>query len=349
MRWRRTLENAGGRLAPCVSLGLHRGRANPKLTHGADPVSAFSFPSLPGRRVEERSCVRHIISTVFTLFFIATLAMADTPPIGDENLRINALRAIFPGMRISLVPGKRIGDPPPKKTGPYELDSPDPQATSNVYRVIGGAMNEAEKCASDQIVTGKVSDTRLVRFQIFRWPRSAGLLAVLQYAFEDASPAMACPSIGVLVQLANTDGTLKVGEQYLLETMHHFSLQAIRMLDLTGDGVDELVVESDFGGAGTWGTNLIVFDLTQNKFEEIFSTTSRISFETDDMYKQVLDIPRTLQQHGDRFCFTKTTMVEATEAFRPPRVTKPCYRSDEGQVHEGVEERNKMLIPFPKP
>jgi hypothetical protein len=131
--------------------------------------------------------------------------------------------------------------------------------------------------------------------------------------------------------------------------MHHSSLQAIRMLDLTGDGVDELVVESDFGGAGTAGTNLIVFDLTQNKFEEIFSTTSRISFETDDMYKQMLDVPRTLQQRGERFCFTKTTMVEATEVFRPPRITKPCYRSDEGQLHEGVEERNKMLTPLTKP
>jgi hypothetical protein len=176
-----------------------------------------------------------------------------------------------------------------------------------------------------------------------------GLLAVLQYDFEDASPSMACPSIGLLVQLANVNGTWKVAEQYLLETEHHFSLQAIRMLDLTGDGVDELVVESDFGGAGTWGTNLIVFDLTKSKFGEIFSTTSRISSEIDDMYKLVLDVPRTLQQHGEHFCFTKTTMIEATEVFRHPRITKPCYRSDEGQVHEGVEERNKMLAPLPKP
>jgi hypothetical protein len=151
------------------------------------------------------------------------------------------------------------------------------------------------------------------------------------------------------VQLANVNGTWKVAEQYLLETEHHFSLQAIRLLDLTGDGVDELVVESDFGGAETWGTNLIVFGLNEAKFDEVFSTTSRITFSTDDMYKQVLDVPRTLQQRGDRYCFTKTTMVEATETFRPPRITKPCYRSDEGQVHEGVEERNKMLAPLPKP
>jgi hypothetical protein len=291
--------------------------------------------------------VRHMPG--FLVFLVATLAMADTAPIADENLRTNALRAILPGMQISLVPGKRLSDPPPTKAGPYELDSPDALATAKVYRVIGKAMNEAEKCASDQIITGKASSTRLVRFQIFHWPSNTGLLAVLQYGFEDASPAMACPSIGLLVQLANVDGTLQVGEQYLLETMHHFSLQAIRMLDLTGDGVDELIVESDFGGAGTWGTNLTVFDLTQGKFEEFPQPPSRTSFSTDDRYKQVLDVPRTLQQRGDRYCFTKTLMVEATEAFRPPRVTKPCYRSDKGELHDGVEERNKMLAPLTKP
>lgn len=285
----------------------------------------------------------------YAFLLFAALAMADTPPIADENLSMNALHAIFPGMQISLVPGKRINNSRSIKRSPYELDSPDALANATVYRVIGKPTNEAEKDASGQLTGAKFSNTRLVRFQMFRWPQTTALLAVLQYDFEDSSPTMACPSIGLLVQLANVDGTWKVGEQHLLETLHHWSLQAIRMLDLTGDGVDELVVESDFGGAETWGTNLIVFDLTQSKFEEIFSTTSRITFSIDDMYKQVLDVPRTLQQRGDRYCFTKTTMVEATETFRPPRITKPCYRSEEGHFHEGVEERNKMLAPLSKP
>jgi hypothetical protein len=281
----------------------------------------------------------------FALFSVATLAMSDTPPITDETLRMSALHAIFPGTQITLVPGKRIGDPSPKKTGPRE----DALARENVYRVIGKARNEAEKCAAGQVISGKPSSVRLVRLQAFHWPKSAGLLAVLQYAFEDANPAMACPSIGLLAQLANTDGTWQVGDQYLLETVHHFSLPTIRMLDLTGDGVDELVVESDFGGAETWGTNITVFDLTHAKFEELFSADSRISFSTDDEYKQILDVPKTIQQRGERFCFTKTTMVEATETFRPPRITKPCYRSDKGEYHEEAEERNKQLAPFPKP
>jgi hypothetical protein len=121
------------------------------------------------------------------------------------------------------------------------------------------------------------------------------------------------------------------------------------MVDLNGDGVDELVVESDFGGAGTWGTRFLVFEPRHNKFEEIFSGTSRISYEIDDIYKEVLDVPKTLRQRGERFCFTKTTMVEATETFYPLRITKPCYRSDRFEAHPDAEERNKMLTPLPKP
>jgi hypothetical protein len=285
----------------------------------------------------------------FACFFLATLAVSDTPPIADENLRMSALRAIFPGMQIFLVPAKRIDNSRTIKRGARELDSPDGLATENEYRVVGAPMNEVEKEASEAILTAKSSSTRLIRFQLFRWPSTTGLLAVLQYKFEDASPSMACPSIGLLVNLANVEGTWTVGDRYLLETEHHFSLQSIRMLDLNGDGVDELIVESDFGGAETWGTNLLVFDLSHVKFEELFSTTSRISFSTDDMYQQILDVPRTVQQRGLRYCFTKTTMVEATETFRPPRITRPCYRSDEGEAHDDAEERNKMLTPLQKP
>ena len=56
-------------------------------------------------------------------FFVAIMAIAETAPIADENLRMNALHAIFPGMQISLVPGKRIDDSWPKKLEPDNLFS----------------------------------------------------------------------------------------------------------------------------------------------------------------------------------------------------------------------------------
>jgi hypothetical protein len=283
------------------------------------------------------------------LFFIFTaIAVAETSPVSDEALRLNVLHAIFPGMPISVVPGARIDDSWPEQPKRSELDSPDALAKENVYRVIGKAANEAEKEASDQLITRKPSSARAVRFQVFHWPNSPGLLAVLQYKFEDAVPSMAFASIGLLVQLANVNGNWEVRDRYLLETRHHFTLQTIRVLDLNGDGIDDLVIESDFGGAETWGTNLLIFNLGA-KIERSFETTSQISYKTDDRFTQVLDIPKTIEQAGKLVCFTKTTMFENGMLFNPARISNPCYEPNEDLDRKESEERNKLLAPFPKP
>jgi hypothetical protein len=274
---------------------------------------------------------------------VAAFALADTAPVADEAQRLSALRAVFPGMQISLFDGKRINDSWPDEPRPSELDASDALAKENVYRVTGPAANEAEKQAASQLITGKPSSTRLVRFQVFPWPSSKGLLAVLQYKFEDAVPSMACPSLGLLVQLANVDGNLEVRDRYLLETMHHFSLKTVRMLNLTGDG-DELMIESDFGGAETWGTNFLIFNLSA-KLERVFETTSQISYQTNDRFTQALDIPETIQRGGQEFCFTKTTMFEDGILFKPARISKVCYKPSEDSDPES-EERNKLLAPL---
>jgi hypothetical protein len=275
----------------------------------------------------------------------AAAAMAETTPIADESLRLTALRAIFPGMQISLIDGKRIDDSWPEQPKPAELDSPDALAKENVYRVIGKATNEAEMQASAQLITGKASTTRLIRFQIFPGPNSNYLLAVLQYKFEDAVPAMACPSLGLVVQLSKVDGKWEVQDRYLLETMHHFSLKTVRMLNLTGKG-DELAIESDFGGAETWGVNFLVFD-PGAKLERVFETTSQISYMTSDRFTQELDLPETIKRGGQEFCFTKTTMFEDGILFSPARVSKVCYKPAENQDNKDSDERNKMLAPKP--
>jgi hypothetical protein len=278
------------------------------------------------------------------LLLFTAVAIADTVPVADEALRLAALRTIFPGMQISLEAGKRADDSWPEEPRPGQLNSPDALAGENVYRVLGNATNEAEKQASDQLITGRPSNTRLVRLQIFHWPNSTGLLAVLQYKFEDAVPSMACPSLGLLVQLANVGGSWQVRDRFLLETMHHFTVQTIRMLDLNGDGADELVIESDFGGAETWGTNLMIFNLGA-KIEQIFETTSQISDMTGDMFTQVLDIPKTKERRGEQVCFTKTTMFEDGKPFQPVRVTTPCYLPDADINRMESEERSRLLKP----
>jgi hypothetical protein len=278
------------------------------------------------------------------LLFFAAVARADTAPIADETLRLNVLRAIFPGMQVSLLEGKRINDSWPEQPKRSELDSPDAFAKENIYWVIGKATNEAENQASAQLITGHSSITRQVRFQIFPWPNTKGLLAVLQYKFEDALPPMACPTLGVLVQLEKVKGKWEVRDQRLLETMYHFSLKTVRMLNLTGNG-DQLIVESDFGGADTWGTNFLIFNLA-DKFEQAFETTSQISYDTNDRFIAEFDVPETIRQGGSEYCFTKTTMFENGILYNPTRISKVCYKPVEAK---DAEERNKLLAPLPKP
>jgi hypothetical protein len=210
--------------------------------------------------------------------------------------------------------------------------------------VTGPATNEAEKQAADQLLTHQPSNTRLVRFQVFHGPDSTGLLAVLQYKFEDALPSMDCPSIGLVAQLDKAAGDWQVRNRYLVETSHHTTLQTIRMLNVTGEGADQLVIESDFGGADMWGTNLMIFKL-DSKLELVFETTSQIMHRGDDMFTQVIDIPRTVEQQGRAVCFIKTTMFEDGKLFNPARVTNPCYFPDSDSNRRESEERGRLLKP----
>jgi hypothetical protein len=279
------------------------------------------------------------------LLCAAAMGNETSQPVSDEAFRLVALRAIFPGM--SSDHSKRINDSWPEKPRPGELLFPDALVGERVYRVIGEAMNTAESWASSDVITGRFSKTRQVRFRLFRWPNEndTGLLAVLQYNFPGASPAMACPSIGLLVHIVRRAANWTVKEEYLLETVHHHSLQGIRLLDLTGEGAGELVIESNWGGAGNVESSLQVFDLSQGRLDEVLNTESRMQDMTDDWYTQTLDLSRTRESHGQRLCFSKTTLFEEGQAFRPPRVTRPCYRRGDGVDSAEVRNRNKMLTP----
>jgi hypothetical protein len=290
---------------------------------------------------------RFLISCVATALLCAVATGNDvSQPVSDETLRLAALHATFPGMSVAPNQG-RIDSSWPEKPNARELTFPDALAAENVYAVTGSAMNEAERWASDDIISGRFSGTRQLRFEILRWPKEndSGLLAVLQYDFPGARPAMSCPSIGLLVHLVRNAANWSVKERYLLETVHHSSLQGIRLLDLTGDGVDELVVESDSGGAGEAESDLQVFDLRNGRLDRVLDRPSRLQYLTDEWYTQTLDVRRTRENHGQQFCFSKTTRFEAGKAFRPPRVTRPCYNRGDGVDSAEAKNQSMMLAP----
>ncbi len=102
------------------------------------------------------------------------------------------------------------------------------------------------------------------------------------------------------------------------------------MRDLTGDGLNELVVESDYGWAGSAAISLQVFNLSHGHFDECLRTNSRLEYEIQESYTQTLDIGRTLQGRGRRFCCSKTIRVRKGRWLSPPRVVHPCYERGYG-------------------
>lgn len=274
-------------------------------------------------------------------------------PVADEALRLSALQAIFPGTQIVPEQGMRINLSWPEKEKPGELFFPDLFADETVYSVVGRPENEAESEAAEDVANGRISRTRAVRLRLFQWPNENdnGMLAVVQYNFLGVNPAMSSLSVGRLVHLTRSAGKWEVGEQYLLEPQHHHSLQRCELLDLTGHGVDDLVIESDSGGAGEIGSSLQVFDLGHGGFEELIDTASRVDdfgdvVDRPDRYAQDLDVGRTRQTKGQQLCVTRTTMIDNGKPLNPPRVTHPCYMRGEGIDAKDAAFRKKMLEPL---
>ena len=90
-----------------------------------------------------------------------------------------------------------------------------------------------------------------------------------------------------------------------------------------------------------------MFDLSHGRFEEVLNTDSRLQYFDQDSFTQVLDLRRTMRNHGQRFCFLTTTLFENGKAFKPPRITHPCFRRGESveDIHD-AEDRNRMLAPL---
>jgi hypothetical protein len=271
-------------------------------------------------------------------------------PISDETLRVAVLGTIFPGVGISVEPGTRVDDswPMRQKPGELYLSFPDAMKNERVYRIFGHAMNPAERDASGSVIDNSFSDIRQVRLKLFRWPGEpdSGLLAIMQYKFLDTNPPMSSPSLGILAHVVGKGRNARVTDEHLLETVHHGAIERIDVGDFDGDGVNELIIESDWGGAGTIGSSLLVFDLSHGGFEEILDTTSRLQHAGEDWYTQVLDVDRTRQRRGAEFCFTKTVLFELGKVYQPARVTKTCYKRGDGVDLKAARERNASLERF---
>lgn len=265
-------------------------------------------------------CVGSIRQTRFMKSCTIALLLICTSRAAD--LRQDVLESIFPGMQVVATTRLRAEQ---KHAG--ALAYPDAFANETVYQVNGPPSSEIERCASTQ------SRSREVQLQVFPWPRVRfDLLAVVQYRFIGANPPGSCWSVGMLVHLSRRPRGYEVIERRLVEPAHHTRFAGVRLVDLTGDGVEELVVEPDSGGPGAIGTTLLVFDLSGRRLRQVLATQSRLEYLDTDRYSQVLDVERSVASGGSAVCFDLTVYAKA-------RVSHECY-----PVGTGVDEKQARLL-----
>jgi hypothetical protein len=263
------------------------------------------------------------------------IALASSAPATDEALRMQALSAIFPKAAISPVAGKTIdgSSKPPNKRSTLVFG--DAFAAEKVYRVTAPPGDETERCAS----AGAAGGVREVRFRIYPWPypgpgapAGSDLLAVVQYTFAGAKPAASCTSIATVCHLVRGASGWERKYSYTFETQLHRALQRVEMMDLTGDGKEELIVESDITEEEATSSNMHIFDLTKGSFEGLLDMPVKMyaTVMNEEQYTLTLDVARTVQQKGLQFCFSRTSYAEEGKWFPAPKVTQVCYPRGRG-------------------
>lgn len=292
--------------------------------------------------LDTMSCVSMVkpFSWLILLSF-QPLALYPAAPIAEEGLRSEVLRAAFPKMAVQLVDGRSINESWRPSDRRREFFFPDVLATDKVYRVSGPPGRDIERCASENIETETFSKTRELRMRLYLWPGAADsgseVLAILQYKFLKAVPPGSCLSIARLLHLRKRESAWRVTGAFLMDTTHHTSLNGIDLVDLDGDGIDELVIESNSGGGGMLGSDFVVFSLKEGGFRQWLNVPSRLHqwIEKEDEYVQVLDVPRTVSQGAKRFCFTKTVFAADGQWLQRPSSTRPCYLRSTGPSARG--------------
>jgi hypothetical protein len=269
---------------------------------------------------------------LIVVLLTASCAVAAAPvrlelPIADKRIREAALRGAFPGAEIRDI-SARSSAPTATVT---DIAFPDAMSGEAVYAVVGPALDEAEKCAAEDVTTEEGGRTRLVTWKTFHWPGDdSAMLLVAQYEFVDARPSLACPSVAVTVRLEKAGNTWVAVDRHVFEMMHHGSIQRVSLLDLAGTGSNYLLVESDFGGAEALLSSLELFDLSRGRLDEVLRTESRAVYLSSDLFTRTIDDEATRATRGAKFCTINTTLKEDGQGFRPPRISRECVPRGSG-------------------
>jgi hypothetical protein len=267
---------------------------------------------------------------VFTLALLAA-GPAATQSENDFDLRVEVLRAVFPGALVERAALHRE-DLTLKLLDRSPMIFPDALLPQALFSVTGKPLDDLERCAAEDLLTHRMMEMRQVRFQLNPWPGTRrDLLAVMQYRFEGAKPSSNCTSIAEAIRLTPAGAGKRNGpewevkERIVFEARRHHHLESVQVVQAP-DGEEDLFVESDSGDTDQFGSELRVFDLSRGYFFEILRVPTRVRIPLRaEQWTQSLDLMRTAEQHGSQFCFSKTVYAMDLRWLPKPVVTGACY------------------------
>ena len=282
----------------------------------------------------------------FAVAFAAILVF-DTAPasaadrVADEESRVEALRLIFPGARVAVLPAKAdeelgsVADP----IGRVVATVRNALAPGPEYSVIGPVSKDEEDAATDITRPVKeqwVSDKRKLRMQLYRWnrtdsPQSPLHLAILNYVFTGVQPARCCHAVGRLVLLS---GTLdRVLDSFEVAPWAFSMFTSVAFIDVGGSG-EKLMIGVDYSGVSSIGVQSVVFEALNNKLNPVLSVNTMVLYEAElenaDIHTLTLDEHRTPLGKGKQFVFFKKSYVENGKVLDKPVTTTVSYRVGTG-------------------
>lgn len=273
-------------------------------------------------------CLLKVALVVLVLALVGGTLCNAAQLVSDEATNLQALRAIFPNMRISVLPNQPEEHPSPI-TDPLQRLIATVQNEllhGRQYSVVGPVSQDEEDSSIDIVHPQRsASDERRLHIEVYRWTIDEKgnelLVAFLSYTFANANPPRCCTTVGKMVLLSDN-------AERVLDTLdkmpYAFTMfTSIQFLKVDATVSEMLLVGADFSGVGTIGINSAVFNVKHQRLNPLLWLTTMVLSEADiddlDVHTMTLDARRTVLANGKRFFFTKKTYAVGKQVLTTPR------------------------------
>ena len=291
---------------------------------------------LPRLKDYERSCMafcnsqgrrKHLSFAVFLILSRGSAAFG-ARPVTDQTTKVEILKAAFPQAKVSLSGQK------PLDWTPYPWPDnalTDALAGEEEYEVVA----LADKF--EQAWTTEMSDVpdlehreRRVRIRVYKL-RSEPLqyVALAHYQFVGIQThALCCQWFARLFILTRKSGAWTVHHTDASLLYQAKTVRSFRLVDLDGDGREEILVEAEKSEATFRSTvSMSIFRTTRDQLLKLATVdTLATNNAVHIQYSRELDVKKTRQAAGKAFYFRTIVYGTEDDQFPRPRVEEEIVR-----------------------